>query len=236
MKILFFDTETTGLIPCKGKNIHFHNLDKWPHIVQFSYLIFNTETYTIEKIVNEIIRVPSHVTISDECIAIHSVTNEMSKQATHCFTDILHQFMDDLNKVNQLVAHNIEFDRNVCLAEILRIVMTEDMTETEIDKYETYTEKLIFMTDFCTMKHSVDLCRIQFPRSFKSEGIRFKFPKLVELHETLFKTIPNKAHDALIDIYICLRCYCKMEQNTDLYIVNDLFKVQWDTLFAVSTH
>ena len=41
MKVLIFDTETTGLP--QTRNINQETLHQWPHIVQFSYVIFDTE-------------------------------------------------------------------------------------------------------------------------------------------------------------------------------------------------
>ena len=41
MKLIIFDTETTGLP--KTKNINIDYLYLWPYIVQFSYIIYDTE-------------------------------------------------------------------------------------------------------------------------------------------------------------------------------------------------
>ena len=41
MKILVFDTETTGL---PEKNASIYDTDKWPHIVQLSYVLYDMET------------------------------------------------------------------------------------------------------------------------------------------------------------------------------------------------
>ena len=40
MRVLVFDTETTGLP--KSKIINPDTLNLWPHIVQFSYIIYDT--------------------------------------------------------------------------------------------------------------------------------------------------------------------------------------------------
>lgn len=47
MIILVFDTETTGLP--KTKIISYDTLKLWPYIVQFSYIIFDTDTCEIVK-------------------------------------------------------------------------------------------------------------------------------------------------------------------------------------------
>ena len=43
-----------------------------------------------------------------------------------------------------------------------------------------------------------------------------KFPKLMETHQTLFKTIPNNLHNSLIDIYVCFRCFHMLEYGFDI--------------------
>jgi hypothetical protein len=53
MRIAVFDTETTGLP--KSKIINELTLQLWPHIVQFSYIIYDTELKKIIKTVDLII-------------------------------------------------------------------------------------------------------------------------------------------------------------------------------------
>jgi hypothetical protein len=48
MKILAFDTETTDLPP-KNKTLKNEELHLWPYIVQFSYIVYDTETHGICK-------------------------------------------------------------------------------------------------------------------------------------------------------------------------------------------
>ena len=47
MNILILDTETTGLP--KAKMITEKTLHLWPHVVQFSYVIYNNESNTLLK-------------------------------------------------------------------------------------------------------------------------------------------------------------------------------------------
>ena len=64
MKVLVFDTETTGL-PDRF-NIPYQHSSRWPHIVQFSFILYDLEN---NKVINEsdfIINVPDDVNISPE--------------------------------------------------------------------------------------------------------------------------------------------------------------------------
>ena len=54
MKLLIFDTETTGL--SKSKIISKETMHLWPFIVQFSYIIFNTKNNKTIKMYDKIIK------------------------------------------------------------------------------------------------------------------------------------------------------------------------------------
>ena len=43
---------------------------------------------------------------------------------------------------------------------------------------------------------------------------------LVAERNELFKMIPKNTHNALIDILLCMRCYCKIELNMDISRIN----------------
>ena len=75
MQIIILDTETTGLLP-KGLELKSENLQLFPYTVQFSYVIYDTSTNQIIKMVDHIIKLPLNVIISEENSNIHKITNE----------------------------------------------------------------------------------------------------------------------------------------------------------------
>ena len=75
---------------------------------------------------------------------------------------------------------------------------------------------------FCTMKESIKLCRII---KVNKLGYNYlKFPKLIELHQFLFQCEPRNLHNALNDILICLRCFCKLKYDYDILDKNTTIK------------
>jgi len=60
------------------------------------------------------------------------------------------------------------------------------------------------------------LCKI--PVTSKEGEVYFKYPKLSELHQHLFKSIPDGLHNAMTDVLACLRCYVVMEHNYDIAV------------------
>jgi len=75
MKVLVFDTETSGLP--KAKLISEYTLNLWPHILQFSYVIYDTDLNDIIEINDNIVKVSKDVFIAEDSIKIHGITNEI---------------------------------------------------------------------------------------------------------------------------------------------------------------
>ncbi len=59
MKVLVFDTETTGL-PAE-RNASIYSTEKWPHIIQLSFMVYNTDTNEITADKDYIINIGSNV-------------------------------------------------------------------------------------------------------------------------------------------------------------------------------
>jgi DNA polymerase-3 subunit alpha len=65
MKFLVYDTETTGLP--QSKYVKMSLVDLWPHVVQFSYIIYDSEKNKLEKN-DQIIKIPENVIMSEDNI------------------------------------------------------------------------------------------------------------------------------------------------------------------------
>jgi len=215
MKVLIFDTETTGLP--QSRIISQETLDKWPYIVQFSFIVFDTNTNKIIKTTDSIIKLQDELLIPSESTAIHGITNEISKKDGIIIEVALKDFFISLREVDLLVGHNVSFDINMIYIELLRIIYFKEYQKDIISSYKFH---LHFLTNYkniyCTMQESIDLCNIKAVTKFGKEYT--KFPKLSELHETLFKTTPKNLHNSLIDILITLRCYMKLSSGRDLLL------------------
>ena len=87
MKVLVFDTETTGFGP-KGNVMDPSKLDEWPYIVQFSFVGYDTELNIITDRYNKVIRLPPGISIPPESSEIHRITTEMSMNSTTTLEDV----------------------------------------------------------------------------------------------------------------------------------------------------
>ena len=72
MKIMVFDTETTGLPKDYSGSIYDSN--NWPYIVQLSYILFDCTEHKIIKNVDNIIRVKD---IPASSTKIHKITQNI---------------------------------------------------------------------------------------------------------------------------------------------------------------
>jgi DNA polymerase III epsilon subunit-like protein len=222
MKILVLDTETSGLPQTKilSKEL----LELWPHIVQFSYLIYDISANCVMKVKDCILNIPEDVVMSEEVVQIHGITNAMSQESSVPFANVVDEFYQDLKSVDEIVGHNLSFDLNVIKAELMRETTAKDekrrsrrlqsLPPLRYNNHVRCLETLVEKETYCTMTNSINLCNIKVKTKYGREYI--KFPKLAELHNKLFNVVPRHLHDALNDVIICLRCYLKLRFDIDV--------------------
>lgn len=179
MKILLFDTETTGLPKSREPSSKGPNV--WPHIVSISWVILDVDTNKIEKERSYIIK-PANWVIPDDSIRIHGITQEKAMREGVDLAKVLGEFLAE--KYDILVAHNLEFDYNV-----LHNAIQWDL---ELP-FKSLNKRM-----YCTMELSRDICNL------KTAFGNLKAPKLSELYEHVFKRSPNKEslHSSLYDVRI----------------------------------
>lgn len=215
MRFMIFDTETTGLPQAKFINID--TLHLWPHIVQFSYVIYDSDKNEIVDSTDLIIKVSNTVIISNESTQIHKITQKISSEKGVEIDKVIRDFIEKLTTVDLLVGHNISFDINMIKVEMMRIIQFNERKVTP-RQLKNYKSDLVYLykykNTYCTLQESIDLCNIKAVTKYGKEYV--KFPKLLELHEKLFNSAPNKLHNSYNDILITLRCFMKMRYDVDL--------------------
>jgi DNA polymerase III epsilon subunit-like protein len=202
-------------------------IDKWSYITQLSYIVYDTDNPKKTKIVNHYIKLNKEVEISIEASAIthiyKSTEDALNKhvdpnannicildniQTIH-IVDVLNEFIIDFQQCAYIVAHNIDFDKKMILAELKRHNKIEDMVLIlNSPKY------------ICTMMKTINLCKL--PKPSINGNIYYKYPTLLEAYKTLFReTIKlDNLHNALYDVVICLRIFCKLGEPFDIDINN----------------
>jgi DNA polymerase III epsilon subunit-like protein len=166
-----------------------------------------------------IVRLPQDITISVECSKIHGITNEISRRDGVDIECVIDEFIQDYNALDLLVAHNLNFDLTVLEADMLRVIKRNQINVDKIQVYKNFIASLNTSKKlYCTMQESIELCDI---KAYYKDGREYvKFPKLSELHDKLFQSVPNNLHNSMNDVIVCLRCFYKMIHNKDILLFN----------------
>jgi len=208
MRILFYDTETTGL-PEKGA----FNYDKWPHIVQLSFLVYEyTEQQEATGVPLQILQpiaagdyiiAPHGYQIPQEASDIHGISHNRAVIHGSAARSALEDFLYHIGKVDTIVAHNANFDKNTIHGVLHRLGMLNNQTQwqTKPGVYEVCT--MLETTAFCGMPF-VNKENVPYPGDS-----RIKWPRLSELYNVLFPEdpLPLGLHNSLIDVRSTARCY-----------------------------
>jgi len=224
-RVLVFDTETNGLLPKRDKTTRLPVINEYPYILQLSFVLYNIETSTHEKIYNEYIKVDDSVVISDKITEITGITKEICSTKGVPITSALYDFYHAYMQSDRIVAHNINFDKNMMELEIFR---NRDNLRTIPEIYFLFNDMFnsVHNTDtYCSMQNTKKFCNIMITGKY---GPYVKPPRLVELHQKMFNFTPDNLHDALVDTMACLRCYMKYEHNRIIE--------QWNSSASVANH
>jgi DNA polymerase-3 subunit alpha len=174
MRLVVFDTETTGLP--KTKDPANRGPNNWPHLVSIAWTVMQDD-----EIVKQVYRViiPDGWDIPIESTKIHGITPEFAKREGVPLSDAMSEFLSET--ADCWIAHNVEFDKNVIMNAMLWDLKLpfNGLTKT-----------------FCTMSASRGICKIPF-----LTGTGFKSPKLSELYNFILKKEPTSAslHNSLYD-------------------------------------
>lgn len=186
--VMVFDTETTGLPTFKrggagpiANTSQFYSptdVEKYnsARLLELGYGLYNSEGDLVRHY--ESIVKPDGFEVA--CTHIHGITSAMAEEGEP-LVDVFRRFKEDLACVDVLVAHNIEFDINVVLAECYRIGDTE-LADLMMAKEHKCTKKM--------------------------GNARFKGKpgRLTDLYGRLFGDIEQK-HRAFSDVVMCAKCY-----------------------------
>ncbi|MCL2877218.1 MAG: 3'-5' exonuclease [Acidobacteria bacterium] len=178
---LVIDCETTGLP--KDRNAPIRDVDNWPRVIQLAWALYD-ETRTALETVGCLIR-PEGFVVPDDVQRIHNITTERALSEGKELAETLRALASAAAKAKVLIAHNLDFDMSVIAAEYLRFGLDPPFGGKK---------------RICTMRQSAEFCAIAGRRGFK-------WPKLSQLHQKLFGSDFEEAHDAGADVAACARCF-----------------------------
>jgi DNA polymerase III epsilon subunit-like protein len=196
MKILIFDTETTGL-PHDSSLPAIQSPKNWPHLVSISWVILDSVSNIVMKSHYYIIK-PEKWIIPEESSRIHGITQAQALEFGLPLRHVMEAFNGE--QFDMMVAHNMNFDLNV--------VMNAINWDLGIS-FQGFAKRKI-----CTMTIGTPMCKLPGRYGYKQ-------PKLIELYQHVTGQLPkvNQLHNALFDtLYLCEI----IQKSTEIRIQMDL--------------
>ena len=185
-RIIFFDTETSGLNP----EVH--------EILQLSYFVVDGATWEVLKKKDFYFPYPEdECRVSRRAIEINHLTKEfLSRRTISTRYDGLSQFYADLYTCQMAVAHNIRFDY--------------DFIEHTASVEKVPRHAWPFM--YCTMMETINVCQIEDSRRW---GYKYpRLEELAKfLHINYNK---DSLHDSFTDTALTLECFKRLHANNQL--------------------
>lgn len=182
---IVFDTETTGK-PLNYK-ASMKDVNNWPRITQLAWQKINIQTGEVLNEYQSLIKPDGWVIPKEQFFIDNNMSTERCEQDGLPALYVLELLCEDINTADIFAAHNIAFDLNVCGAELIRANL-----------------KAKSLQKICTMEATTELCKL--PGQYG----KYKWPKLIELHNHLFGCDFVGAHDALDDVRATAACLVEL--------------------------
>lgn len=190
MKILYYDTETTGL-PNRNRAMDYPTQ---PYLTQVGFLLEGDDGEVMDSCDTLIKPYGDRWAISPQAMAITGITREKCEEGGVDVAGVMDHFVDCAFDADLLVCHNVAFDSLIMQMQAKRLA--PDMQHT----------KAIFegAPHVCTMLAAMPICKIP-PKDGRKNG--YKWPKLEEAIMHFFGEKLDGAHDAMIDITATRRLF-----------------------------
>jgi DNA polymerase-3 subunit alpha len=196
---IILDTETTNL-PVRNDFTHVR-------LIQLAYILLDREDNIIEKVMRYV--KPDGFKIENSWI--HGITTELATEKGLPIREVLSELYSKIITCETLICHNIDFDKNVILAECYRCEREDSTLRSEVrfGPWTNLKDKLEKIQNYCTMLTG-------------GEG---RWIKLHNLYKMLYPEKEwNQIHDALDDANITYDCYVKLRSrhNNSLAIASSV--------------
>jgi len=184
-RTLLFDTETTGLPAFRNADV-FQHVKFWPDIVSICWRVY--DGMTLVKAEYHIIR-PDDWLIPAESVKFHGITQERAQKEGKPLIHVLEDLKQDLLTMNLVVAHNLEFDKNVLFHAYY---------------WRLNDDPRVFWpsrAEFCSLQKSK--WEMKLPGKYPKSTDPYKMPSLDELYtDTFNEPAPENAHSADRDVSV----------------------------------
>ena len=200
-KVIFLDTETTGLCNMRTPYNEDTLNNTWPHLTQLSYQLYQLDPdtpfsqWTLLRTEDSYIK-PTYPSekYDKQAEEVTGITYDYLQENGKDLHDTLILFLDLLPSVDFVVTHNTTFDIKMIKAEMLRLGLDFHLRSTP-------------WIDTCYYGYQLT--------KMKTSNGRPKFPKLSELYSHCFPTMPTppNLHHAIGDVWVLVQCFGVMTKK-----------------------
>ncbi|VVU95354.1 hypothetical protein CPAV1605_1105 [seawater metagenome] len=186
-KIAFIYTETNGLHrKMSYKSVDAKNLHTWARLValyyQIGYRDHNTKKIIIEKKKKIIIK-PEDFTLNEQAAAIHLIDTDTALEKGKDISETLRELNNDLQGIDIIVCHNLEFHLRTLQAECFRTKIFINFSKAHLVDIMNFYHKVDYPKleelTFQLVKKKYD----KKPRSYRVIMVKKSFEKLYNMHE-----------------------------------------------------
>ena len=192
MRVLVFDTESTGLI----RTTSYSDVNN-PYLASLAVLLYDTEANRIVSSLNTTIY-PAGWVMSSEAEAVNGLSTQYLQDTGVPSQAVIPLFMPITSKADLVVGHNVGFDIKIMSAALWRHIIIE---HSENFAHEVITKHWLTKPAFCTMKESR-----REVQALDKRG-RVKAPTLTETYKHFFGKDLDRAHSANADAVAALEIY-----------------------------
>ena len=213
-RVLIIDTETTGLpitkngIYTREQYYNYKEYDKYDksRLVQISWTIMNVSDNVKSKIVKDFIVKPHGFIIPKS--EFHRVTQELSERHGLLLSDIVLILLEDLSKVDFIMAHNVWFDINIIMSELSRLLSLNILDQSLIQKTQQCMKYIYKFGKndriVCSGEFSKDILKLK-----SGHPKYYKMPKLIEFYKFYYGKEFDNQHDSKFDVLALEKCIVK---------------------------
>ena len=180
---LIFDTETTGLP--KRWDAPLTDSDNWPRCIQIAWQVHDSNGQCLSH--EDFLIKPDGFKIPYDSEKIHGISTELADKDGVSLEEVITKFKSVLKDCKFICGHNVKFDLNILGAEFYRVESNNPIEGFPV--IDTCTEET---ASFCLLPGG--------------RGGRYKLPTLSELHQSLFNSEFQEAHNATADVEATSRC------------------------------
>lgn len=191
-KIVYFDTETTGL-PSEGQGI-----EAQPHLLSASVVVdhYNGKTREFTPVEEyEVYNKDAGAYLTEEGMKINGITLEELNEKGLTQSEVHQRLLESFKDADVIICHNTKFDMQILWYEALR------------SRNQELVSFILNVRNFCTSINS---------RSYTFNNKGGKHMKLIEVFETLNGYQFDGAHNALADTLALRNIVQKMIHSGEL--------------------